>query len=139
MRKSYKDQGEYILINHEFETMTEMADAIGMSYARVRELCIELGVKAITPLEQKVEYIRKANARREAVWEMAAVLNVSVYYIEKVAGDHGIKLVNPARKQVVEKKAADEPPTPKKDDLQIAKEKEALRKKLFPKDWLLGR
>lgn len=139
MKKSYKDQKEYILINHAFETMTEMADALGMSYGRVREVCIELGVKPISPLEQKLEYIRKANTRREAVWEMAAALNVSVYYIEKVAGDHGIKLVNPARKQVVEKKEKEEQPAPKKDDLQIAKEKEALRKRLFPKDWLLGR
>ena len=129
MKKNREHLLEYVRINHYFETGVEMAAALGISSTTMTGLCNELGVKPISPLDRKVEHIIMANKKGVSIAQMAADLDTSMSYVDKIAREHGIKIAN--QLQTLE---GDKPPEPKKDDLVIAKEKQALREKIFRPD-----
>jgi hypothetical protein len=65
----------YILQNHAFLTVQQMADELSLSDNRLRDLCTELGVVAISPKQQGLNYILEHHERKSAK-EMSKTLGV---------------------------------------------------------------
>ncbi len=74
---------EYILINHEYETMTEMARNMGISRYTVAEACERLKITPVSPKEQIVKYALD-HKHHLSLGEMAANLDIGDRHMKKI-------------------------------------------------------
>lgn len=72
----------YILINHEFETMTELARSLDMPRSSVVLFCEKLNIIPVTPNEQIVNYATD-HKHHQTISEMAKRLGIGKRYLKE--------------------------------------------------------
>lgn len=93
---------EFVLINHHLMTSKELAEELDQSVNNIGIICRKLGVKPVTELERKQDYI-KVNSHLTAE-EIGNHLGSSPYYVKDVAKQMGIELKTEEDKRLEEKK-----------------------------------
>ena len=79
----------YILQNHKFLTVAQMADELGVADWYVRDLCEKLEVVAITPKQQAIDYVLEHHEKKSAK-EIGVVLEVTERSVRRYFKELGL-------------------------------------------------